>query len=192
LSRAIPTSGEDGVDQPWFPDATRSRAVLIGVSRFQSEQLQPIPAVRANPHDLRAALTHPTHGSILAGPEDGCRVLADDTDQASVGAALASASKHAADLLLVYYSGHGLLDNDGRLHLAVRSTNPEHLGWTAIPIELIKRELGRARAKARVLVLDCCFSGEAGSQQPGAIRDMPARTQPDPSRPTPRSRRRVQ
>lgn len=149
------------MDQPWFPDATRSRAVLIGVSRFQSEELPAIPAVRANLHDLRAALTHSTRGSILAKPADGCRVLGDDADQADVGAALASASKHARDLLLVYYSGHGLLDDDGRLHLAVRTTNPEHLGWTAIPIELIKRELGQARAKARVLVLDCCFSGQA-------------------------------
>jgi hypothetical protein len=148
------------VDEPRFPDPSRSRAVLIGVSRFQSEELPAIPAVRANLRDVRTALTHPTLGTFSA--EDGsCQVLGDDTDPGRVGRALNSACDHATDLLLVYYSGHGLVDSDGRLHLTVRSTDPENLRWTAIPIELLKRELGQAKAKARMLILDCCFSGQA-------------------------------
>ncbi|MET7695693.1 hypothetical protein ABZT06_48880 [Streptomyces sp. NPDC005483] len=63
--------------------------------------------------------------------------------------------------MLVYYTGHGLLDEDGLLHLALSSTDPGHVGFTGVPADLVKRYLGRARARLRVLVLDCCFSGRA-------------------------------
>jgi hypothetical protein len=132
--------------------------VLIGVSHYESAGLPPLPAVRANLTDLRAALTDPAGGTVTG---DGCRVLGDDATPADVGMALAESRRQAGDLLLVYYAGHGILDDDGRLHLALRTTSGDHPGWTAIPIELIKRELGRARARTRVLLLDCCFSGQA-------------------------------
>jgi uncharacterized caspase-like protein len=61
----------------------------------------------------------------------------------------------------VYYAGHGLLDDEGLLHLALAQTDPRHIGYTSISLELIKRDLARARATTRVLVLDCCFSGRA-------------------------------
>ncbi|MEQ0565281.1 caspase family protein [Amycolatopsis sp. NEAU-NG30] len=146
------------MNRPRFPDPASSRAVLIGVSHYESAGLPPLPAVRANLADLRAALTDPSGGTVTG---DGCRVLGDDATPADVGMALAESRRQAGDLLLVYYAGHGILDDDGRLHLALRTTSGDHPGWTAIPIELIKRELGRARARTRVLLLDCCFSGQA-------------------------------
>jgi hypothetical protein len=88
-------------------------------------------------------------------------VLADPADHRSVGMALAQAAREAEDLLLVYYTGHGLLDEDGLLHLALSSTDPGHVGFTGVPADLVKRYLGRARARLRILVLACCFSGRA-------------------------------
>ncbi|MDS0139991.1 MULTISPECIES: caspase, EACC1-associated type [unclassified Amycolatopsis] len=156
------------MDEPWFPDAAASRAVLIGVSRYESAELPPIPAVPANLDGLRAALTDPALGSVAAS---GCRVLGDDATKAAVGAALTEGNTQAADLLLVYYSGHGVLDDDGLLHLALRSTDANQPGWTAIPITLLQREIGRSRAKARILVVDCCFSGQAAEAMaaPGGL-----------------------
>ncbi|MEU0531573.1 caspase family protein, partial [Amycolatopsis tolypomycina] len=141
-----------------FPAAAASRAVLIGVSRYESAALPPLPAVRTNLSDLRAALTDPTTGTLN---RSGCRTLGDNATPAEVGRALAEASREASDLLLVYYAGHGVLDEDGTLHLALRTTSEDHPGWTALPITLVKRELARARARARVLVVDSCFSGQA-------------------------------
>ncbi|MFI9809935.1 caspase domain-containing protein [Streptomyces sp. NPDC052301] len=143
---------------PRFPDGAASRVVLIGCSEFDAIDLPAIPAVKSNLADLRSALTHETHGILL--PEH-CRVLADPADHRSVGMALAQAAREAEDLLLVYYTGHGLLDEDGLLHLALSSTDPGHVGFTGVPADLVKRYLGRARARLRVLVLDCCFSGRA-------------------------------
>ncbi|MEU5088963.1 caspase family protein [Streptomyces sp. NPDC021356] len=144
--------------RPRFPDPAASRAVLIGCGVFDDTDLPAIPAVNSNLADLRAALTEDTYGIL---PPAHCRVLADPADHRSVGMALASAARDAEDLLLVYYTGHGLLDEDGLLHLALSSTDPAHAAFTGIPVDLVKRCLGRARARLRVLVLDCCFSGRA-------------------------------
>ncbi|MGW5047547.1 caspase family protein [Streptomyces griseoluteus] len=143
---------------PRFPDGAASRAVLIGCSDFADIDLPAIPAVQPNLADLRSALTDRTHGIL---PPEHCHVLADPADHRSVGMALAQATREAEDLLLVYYTGHGLLDDDGQLHLALSSTDPAHVGFTGVPADLVKRYLGRARARLRVLVLDCCFSGRA-------------------------------
>ncbi|MGW5328253.1 caspase family protein [Streptomyces sp. NPDC004014] len=143
---------------PRFPDAAASRAVLIGCGDFDDIDLPAIPAVKSNITDLRSVLTDQTHGIL---PPEHCRVLTDPADHRSVGMALAQAAREAEDLLLVYYTGHGLLDEDGLLHLALSSTDPAHVGFTGVPADLLKRHLGRARARLRILVLDCCFSGRA-------------------------------
>ncbi|MFI9045315.1 caspase domain-containing protein [Streptomyces sp. NPDC053427] len=137
-----------------------SRAVLIGTGRFSNAGLPDIPSVAANLRALHATLTDPAHG--LLAPEH-CRVVSDPADQATVGAALSWAVREATDLLLVYYAGHGVLDGDGLLHLGLRHTDIGQVGFSAVPIELIKRNVGDARAASRVLIVDCCFSGRAVS-----------------------------
>ncbi|WFB10522.1 caspase family protein [Streptomyces sp. LX-29] len=96
---------------------------------------------------------------MIAGAN--CHVLRNPASTVEVGTALSRAAEQASDLLLVYYGGHGLLDDDGMLHLALPDTQSARPGWTGIPLDLLKRDLSRARAKARVLLLDCCFSGRA-------------------------------
>ncbi|WP_438483793.1 caspase family protein [Streptomyces sp. S186] len=134
--------------------------MLIGTGRFTDDGLHHIPAVETNIRSLRAALTHPAHG--LLAPEH-CRLVSDPADQKTVGAALSWAAQEADDLLLVYYAGHGVLDRNGLLHLALVHTDPANAGFTAVPIDLVKRIVGEARATSRVLLVDCCFSGRAGS-----------------------------
>lgn len=143
--------------EPWAPDPATSRAVLIGTSTFHSDELPNLPAVAHNLDALDQVLTDPSHGVI-----GGSTVLADDdiTD-AKVGVAVSEAAKEATDLLLVYYAGHGVLDDDGRLHLARPDTSVDHVSWTSVSVDLLKRDLSRTRARARVLALDCCFSGRA-------------------------------
>ncbi|MGH3930394.1 MAG: caspase, EACC1-associated type [Pseudonocardiaceae bacterium] len=141
-----------------LPDPARSRAVLIGSSRFSHSCLPGLPAVRNNLCDLAAILTAPT-GTGLS-PEC-CVVLADETDLATVGAYLEDSAEHAEDVLLFYYSGHGVLNDRGELYLSLPSTNPERLRWTGLPLAQIREVLADAPAKNRVLILDCCFSGRA-------------------------------
>ncbi|MFF0000320.1 caspase family protein [Streptomyces avermitilis] len=144
--------------------------MLIGVPTYSSADLAEIPAVRDNLTALWKVLTG-EHGLL---PVDHCQVLGDQDqplDKATLGSALAVARLEATDLLLVYYAGHGLLDEEGLLHLTLADAEPDNVAYTAVPLEVVKRELSRARARARVLVLDCCFSGRAvaAMSTPGSL-----------------------
>jgi Caspase domain len=67
------------------------------------------------------------------------------------------------DMLLVYFCGHGEFikrsDQHRELHLATRKSESKNY-VTQLPIHLVYDELRQAKAKAKVLVLDCCDSGE--------------------------------
>lgn len=146
------------MSQACFPDPACSRALLIGASHFTAAgpDLLDIPAVAANLTALRQALTNPDTGVLR--PEF-CRMLTDPASVDEVGTGLSELAATATDLLLVYYAGHGLVDDRGRLHLALAHTHPHRARWTAFPLELPREEI--ATSAATTPVLDCCFSGRA-------------------------------
>jgi formylglycine-generating enzyme required for sulfatase activity len=63
------------------------------------------------------------------------------------------------DLLLLYYSGHGFKDDYGELYLAVKDTENELLGATALDAAFMRRQLDQSNSQRKVVVLDCCHSG---------------------------------
>lgn len=158
------------MEKLWIPDGSASRAVLIGVPEYRSSELADIPAVWDNLVALHKVLTG--HQGLF--PADHCQVLGgrgQPLDKTTLGTSLITARREAADLLLVYYAGHGLLDDDGHLHLALPESEPGNVAYSGVPLELVKRELARARASSRVLLLDCCFSGRAvaAMSTPGSL-----------------------
>ncbi|MEV6772050.1 tetratricopeptide repeat protein [Nocardia sp. NPDC051030] len=146
------------------------RAALIGVSRYTHPDITDIPAAATNIHDLTRLLTAPTGAAL---PGEDCATLIDPDAPPQVGELLADAADHAEEVLLVYYTGHGLLDRRGRLHLALTSSDPDHPEWSSIPFATLRDELAAARARARILILDCCFSGRAfeAMSSPAAVVD---------------------
>ncbi len=69
------------------------------------------------------------------------------------------ANRTADDTLVLFFSGHGILDEEGLLHLAARDTEPRLLNATAVPAEYIRAQLNRCSSRRQVLILDCCHSG---------------------------------
>lgn len=67
--------------------------------------------------------------------------------------------KKPDDLLLFYFSGHGIRDELGSLYLAVKNTMRNRLRVTAVKSDFIKESMDRSRSKRQVLILDCCNSG---------------------------------
>ena len=68
-------------------------------------------------------------------------------------------NKKPEDLVLLYFSGHGILDQRGRLFLGVRDTEISSITSTAIASSFISDELDNCRSKRQILILDCCHSG---------------------------------
>ena len=67
--------------------------------------------------------------------------------------------KRPDDLLVLYFSGHGVRDELGALYLAVKNTNRARLRATAIKSDFIREVMDQSCSKRQVLILDCCNSG---------------------------------
>jgi hypothetical protein len=69
------------------------------------------------------------------------------------------ADRSRDDLMLVYFSGHGILDAQGRLYLAARNTRYNRPSGRAISSQFITDNMDASRCKRQILILDCCHSG---------------------------------
>lgn len=67
--------------------------------------------------------------------------------------------RNKEDLLLLYYSGHGIKDDYGDLYLAVRDSDVDLLDSTAIEAAFIRRLVDKCQSRRNVILLDCCYSG---------------------------------
>jgi formylglycine-generating enzyme required for sulfatase activity len=64
------------------------------------------------------------------------------------------------DLLLLYYSGHGVRDErSGELYLATRDTEMDIASATAIGAAFVRGQMDKSNSQRKVVVLDCCHSG---------------------------------
>jgi len=63
------------------------------------------------------------------------------------------------DLTLLYFTGHGVKDDEGRLYLAMANTRRDALMFTAISAAQLNDAMESSPSRRKVLVLDCCYSG---------------------------------
>src|SRR6478672_7895960 len=107
------------------------RALLIGNSVFDADaSLRPLNAPVKDVARLHRALVDGDTGmfseeAVRLVTERTCDALLDELDQF-----FAAADRD--DLLLLYYSGHGLLDERNRLYLCGRDTRSDRLLRTAV------------------------------------------------------------
>jgi len=146
------------------------RALLIGNSTFPADP-QNLQELRGPVKDvavLGAALTdrdtglfdHDHVGLLVERPAG--KVLEE------VEAFLLDARRD--DQLLLYYSGHGLLDERNQLFLAAHNTRVDRLRSTAVSAASVSEMLGGSAARTAVILLDCCHSGAfKGNIGPGNL-----------------------
>lgn len=140
-----------------MPGPTGSRAVLIGVSHY--DRLTDLPNVERNLTELRRLLTSPRSWNLA---EENCRVVSDPTDRWQMLDTVQKAAEEATDALLVYYAGHGLIDADEEEFFLSLRGSQHHTMWTGVEYKYLRGEIQKSRAKARIVVLDCCFADRAG------------------------------
>jgi len=63
------------------------------------------------------------------------------------------------DMVVFFYSGHGKLDEAGRLYLATTNTSVDVLEATSVPVSQIKDYFDVSAANQLAIILDCCYSG---------------------------------
>ncbi|HEX6376554.1 MAG TPA: caspase family protein [Allosphingosinicella sp.] len=138
------------------------RAVLVAAGTFRDpENFPPLRFPVRDATRLR---------EVLLDPElcffDEAVLIADGTASEAVRALEGCArASEADDLLLFYYSGHGQLDRDGTLALAMPDSEIDYLSTTSLISEELKRLFRMSRAAQKIMILDCCYSGAASDAQ---------------------------
>ena len=137
------------------------RAVLIGNSIFpkSANRLPALQGPLADVESLRQVLSDESR--CWFKPIEVLRDAPHNEVLLRINETLRDAAQE--DLVLVYYSGHGLLGNDGQLHLATVDTDPDLLPATSLAISLIRNCLIHSRCQRFVLILDCCYAGAAST-----------------------------
>ena len=132
-------------------------ALLVGISKYP-EALNPLPSAVRDVDALQEVLTNPEIGGFA---ESEVEVLK-DVDETAIrrGISRLFANRDRDDLLLFYFSGHGVTDSLNDFYLTGTSTDQNDLLSSAVPSDYIHRamnQLGGSRRK--VIILDCCHSG---------------------------------
>jgi Caspase domain len=139
--------------------AGRYRALLIGNSTYPADEhnLQTLRGPVKDIAVLNRALIDPGTGLFA----DVDVTLLPEATSARAIRALGRFFGTAArdDVLLVYFSGHGKLDQSGRLHLCMQDTESTDLLSSAVSSARIKEFADASHARNVIIVLDCCYAG---------------------------------
>ncbi len=133
-------------------------ALLIGVGEY-SEGLLPIPSAIKDVEAMRRVLEHPDMGAF-----DEVTVLP-NPDKGSIEKAVEDlfSDRQRDDLVLLYFSGHGIKDQNARFYLSTKETGRDQKGdfrrSTALAASKLQEYITDSRSKREVIILDCCFSG---------------------------------
>lgn len=130
-------------------------ALIVAVSRYEDPRLQGLCSPAADAERLARVLGDPDIGGF--GVETALDAGASELRERI---ATFFGERRSDDLLLVHFSGHGVLDDAGELHLAARDTRTGPLlGATGVEASWLVKQITQSRSKRVVLLLDCCFSG---------------------------------
>ena len=134
-------------------------ALLIGVSEYEPG-LTPLPAATKDVEAMQQVLENPEIGGfdevkVLVNPprqemEEAIEMLFDD--------------RQKDDLLLLFFSGHGIKDEEGNLYFATHNTRKNLLQSTTVSAKVVHQVMKNSRSKREVVILDCCFSGAFGKE----------------------------
>jgi branched-chain amino acid transport system substrate-binding protein len=134
-------------------------ALLIGVSEYESG-LNPLPATIKDVEAMQRVLQNPEIG----GFEVEC-LLNPDTVQMQTAIENLFLGRQRDDIVLLYFSGHGIKHDNGKLYFATKSTRKNEQGElsraSTVSADFVHDIINdnRSRSRRQVIILDCCFSG---------------------------------
>jgi uncharacterized caspase-like protein len=135
-------------------DGGRRLALVIATSSYADATLSQLRAPGQDAKDLAAVLSDDAIGGFQVAT-----VLDAPADIVRRSVAQFCAQGNPRDLVLIYLSCHGLLDDRGRLYYATVDTDRELLSVTAVQAAWFNEHLEDCRCRRQILVLDCCHSG---------------------------------
>ncbi|MDJ0733336.1 MAG: dynamin family protein [Nostocaceae cyanobacterium] len=129
-------------------------ALLIGVSEYESG-LKSLPGTQKDIEEMQGVLKDPNIGNF-----DEVRLLTNpNLEIMQVGIQTLFSERQKDDLLVLYFSGHGIIDNYGKLYMASCGTSRDYFESTAVAANFVHDIMNKSCCKRQVVILDCCYSG---------------------------------
>ncbi|GIF17371.1 hypothetical protein BJ973_009667 [Actinoplanes tereljensis] len=129
-------------------------ALLVAANDYEDSYFEQLRSPAQDVRGLAAVLEDPAIGgfdvTVLENAADHeVRRMLDEM----------TSDRQPDDMVLVYFSCHGLQDMQGRLHFATTTTWAQRPASTAVAASFVSDCLERTAAAGRLLLLDCCYSG---------------------------------
>ncbi|MDJ0727801.1 MAG: substrate-binding domain-containing protein [Prochloraceae cyanobacterium] len=133
-------------------------ALLIGVSEYKPG-LNQLPEALKDVEAMQRVLKHPDMGAF-----DEVKTLTNpDPLEMEEAIEMLFSGRTKDDLALLFFSGHGIKDDAGRLYFATPITRKNRKGElvkaTAVPANFVHDIMSNSRCRREIVILDCCFSG---------------------------------
>ncbi len=129
-------------------------ALLVGCAEYKDSRFQQLPMASQDLESLARVLNDPAIGDFTVNT-----LLGNQSGAVKVAIEEFFADRKPDDLLLLYFSCHGVLDPGRQLHFVAHETNKQLLDSTGISAQWVKERMDRSRSQRIVLLLDCCYSG---------------------------------
>ena len=143
----------------------RRLALLIATYNYQDAGLRQLTAPGHDAEALAAVLRDPEIANF------DVTILVNQPHHV-VGEAIGEFyhNRRRDDLTLLYFTGHGLKDDQGRLYLAMINTKHDQLLFTGLSAQQIDEAMESCSSRQKILVLDCCYSGAFPAGRISSIR----------------------
>ena len=138
----------------------RKFALLVGVSEYESDFIN-LPQAVKDVEALEKILLHPEMGNfaksdVLVLKNPPRQTMEEAIEELFI-------DRQINDLILLFFSGHGIKDENGKLYLAATNTRKTKQGElvrsSSIAARFIHESMKRSSSMRQVIILDSCFSG---------------------------------
>lgn len=134
-------------------------ALLIGVSEYGAD-ITSLLAATKDVEAMQRVLLNPEMGEFAE--TDVTALKNPDRQQVEDAIYRLFANRQKEDLLLFYFSGHGIKDENGKLYLSNCNTRKENgrlVKHLALAASVLNENMNESKSERQVVILDCCFSG---------------------------------
>ena len=133
---------------------TTRAALVVAAYEFEDPRFQQLRAPARDVEALAGVL-----GEAAIGGFDVKTVVNESSPVVQQELERFFSNRKPEDLLLLYFSCHGVKDSTGRLYFATTNTAFDLLRSTGVPAAFVSEQMEFTRSKRIVLLLDCCYSG---------------------------------
>ena len=149
---------------PDLIDHARSRALLIATTVSADPMVAAMPTAAGSLAGMVDVLTDP---ALCGWPGTSVAPIRDASDARDLEGTLRTLAAEAEETLLVYFAGPGILLSHDELCLGLASTRRCDAEDSSVQYARVRRAVLRSRARLKIVILDCSYSGRVIPDLPG-------------------------